>query len=105
MRDRDMLRDKHNIRDNGDSWIVDEKYEITKDGWCFGTIYYYSDYTGRRYKDFPQWLFDLKYELINSHIGILDILDYLLSHNKNYTMKQYNKLLELRDIFIKDYMK
>lgn len=94
---------KHDIKNSqkGDSWVIDEKYEITKD---YGIVYYYSDYTGRRYKDFPQWVFDLKYELINKHREMLDKIDYLLSHNKNYTMKQYNVLQELKDLFLRDYI-
>ena len=31
----------------------------------------------------------------------LDILDYLLSHNKNYTKTQYYKLLDLQEILEK----
>lgn len=94
---------KHNIRNNSNSWIIDEKYEIEKNnGW--GTIYYYSGYTGKRYKVFPQWLFDLQFELINKHREMLNKIDYLLSHNKNYTNQQYNTLQELKDLFLSEYI-
>lgn len=33
----------------------------------------------------------------------LDILDYLLSHNKNYTKAQYYKLLDLQELLEKRY--
>ena len=45
------------VVDFGDSWVIDRKYEITKD---YGIVYYYSEYINRRYRDFPQWVFKLR---------------------------------------------
>ena len=42
------------------SWYVNDKYEITHDT---GTVYYLYSYTGRKTRDFPQWIYKLSKEL------------------------------------------
>ena len=60
------LKDEHQIANKEDGWLVDNKFEITKDG----VVFWADDYTeDDRYNengdnnDFPQWLFDLRDEL------------------------------------------
>lgn len=50
---------KHNIRKTSDSYIVDEKIEITDNG----ILYWEPAYLGKK-GDFPQWAFKLRDKLI-----------------------------------------
>lgn len=49
----------HIVVNNGDHWLVDGKYQVLKNG----VIYYDHSYVGKR-KDFPQWLFKLRDQMV-----------------------------------------
>ena len=57
---KDNIVEEHKVEETPDSWIIDDTYEILKED---GTVYYTMDHIGER-GDFPQWIFEVKDELM-----------------------------------------
>ena len=94
---------KHDIKDSlkGDSWVIDDKFEIVKENGCC----YYYELCDKPNRDLPQWLFKLRDELMKQKRikEIIEAFDdeiyYLLHHNKNLTKKQYETVLNIESLF------
>lgn len=62
LKEQSELSKDHKIVDSpkGDSWVVDDTYEITKN---YGTVYWWDEVKA---KEFPQWIFNVAKKLLDN---------------------------------------